>query len=67
MQDASQRRRLVNDDTAAGGTDDPVAVDPLDDEEVEAAFAALEAKRAEWSADYQEERKDFTTQILGGA
>ena len=47
-------------------TDEPVS-DPLDDEEIDAVYAALQQRRQEWAVDYDQPAQHFKTCILGGA
>ena len=68
------KKHFVNDeDTPAEASDDghaarrPDAADPLSDDEVDAAFEALDAKRREWDANELLPSADFRTSIRGGA
>ena len=47
-------------------TDGP-ASDPLDDDEMDAVFAALQQRRQAWAVDYDQPAHHFKTCILGGA
>jgi hypothetical protein len=51
---------------ADSGDDDIADTQVLDDDEMEAVFAALQKKRQEWSVDYNKPVEHFKTCILGG-
>lgn len=62
LNDRTTPRRTGGASSAAA----PAAPPEVTDEVIEEAWAALEAKRRQWSLEEEREGEDFTTNILGG-
>lgn len=63
MNDRTAPRAQSENDNAARAASSP---EPLPDDVIAEAWAALEAKRRAWSMEEQLQGEDFTTKILGG-